>query len=168
MSESAETRLVTISRTIDASRDLVFRMWSEPAFLLRWYAPRRCRLEVQRFEFHVGGAFRYRILEPDGSGCRCCAIFKEINAPLRIVYELSFCDEAGAFVTASSAGADADWPDITVVTVDFAESGGRTIMTLQQTVGETVARRTGAYPSWLEMLDRLDEQIPLTNERSGA
>ena len=64
MLEDDKTRLVTITRTIEASRDLVFRMWSDPAFLTRWYAPRRCRLEVQRFEFRVGGEFRFRIFEP--------------------------------------------------------------------------------------------------------
>lgn len=151
--------LVSIARTIDAPRELVFRMWSDPAFLTRWYAPRRCRLEIQRFEFRVGGEFRYRILEADGSGCRCSAIFKEILAPSRIVYELSFCDDTGAFVTAQAAGADPDWPDTTLVTVEFSEHRGSTTMTLHQTVSETVARRTGAYPSWIEMLDRLTEQM---------
>ena len=159
MLEDDKTRLVTITRTIEASRDLVFRMWSDPAFLTRWYAPRRCRLEVQRFEFRVGGEFRFRIMEPDGRGCRCSAIFKEIHAPSRIVYELGFCDDQGAFVTARAAGADSDWPDKTLVTVEFTEHLGRTTMTLHQTVSEAVARRTGAYPSWLEMLDRLVEQI---------
>jgi uncharacterized protein YndB with AHSA1/START domain len=168
MREDVKTRLVKISRTIEASRELVFRMWSDPAFLLRWYAPRRCRLEVQRFDFRVGGEFRYRILEPDGSGCRCSAIFTEIHAPSRIAYELSFCDEDGNLVAARSAGADSDWPDKTIVTVEFVESRGQTTMTLQQTVSEAVARRTGAYPSWLEMLDRLAEQVVATTKRSGS
>ncbi len=68
MRDDADNRRVTITRTLDASRELVFRMWSNPELLTRWYAPRRCRLEVLLFEFREGGEFRYRIREPDGSG----------------------------------------------------------------------------------------------------
>ena len=161
----ATPRLVTISRTLDASRELVFRMWSRPELLTRWYAPRRCRLEVLSFDFREGGEFRYRIREPDGSGCLCSSIFNEILEPERIVYSLCFCDEQGRFVTARSVGADVDWPDRTTVTVTFAEKNGRTTMTLHQTVPESVAKRTGAYPSWVEMLERLAEQLSKEDER---
>jgi len=159
MRDDADNRRVTITRTLDASRELVFRMWSNPELLTRWYAPRRCRLEVLLFEFREGGEFRYRIREPDSSGCLCSAIFTEIVAPERIVYTMCFADEQGHFVTAKSVGADPDWPDRTTVTVTFVEKDGRTTMTLQQTVRESVAKRTGAYPSWLEIIDRLAEEV---------
>jgi uncharacterized protein YndB with AHSA1/START domain len=155
-------RLVTITRTIDAPRELVFRMWTRAELLTRWYAPRRCQLEILSFDFQPGGSFRFRIVEPDGSGCLCSGIFTEIVAPERIVYRLFFCDERGEFVTAKSIGADAEWPDETTVTVTFAEHERRTTMTLHQTVPESVAKRTGAYPSWVEMLERLVEELSRT------
>jgi hypothetical protein len=46
-----------------------------------------------------------------------------------------------------------------VVTVTFEDAGGKTRLTLHQTVSEVVAKRTGAHPSWLAMLDRLAEQL---------
>jgi uncharacterized protein YndB with AHSA1/START domain len=155
----AATRLVTITRTFDAPRELVFRMWTQPEFLQRWYAPRRCRLEILRFDFRKGGDFRYRILEPDGSGCLCSGVFTEIVAPERIAYRLFFSDEQGNFVTAKSVGADPEWPDETSVTVTFTAGDRGTTLTLHQTVPESVAKRTGAYPSWIEMLDRLSELL---------
>jgi uncharacterized protein YndB with AHSA1/START domain len=157
---AATPRLVTISRVFDAPRERVFRMWSRPELLTRWYAPRRCRLEVLKFEFREGGEFRYRIREPDGGGCLCASIFTEIVPAERIVYSLNFCDEQGRFVTAKSVGAHPDWPDRTIVTVTFVEQHGRTTMTLHQTVAESVAKRTGAHPSWVEMLERLAEHLP--------
>jgi uncharacterized protein YndB with AHSA1/START domain len=119
---------------------------------------------VLHFEFREGGEFRYRIREPDGSGCLCSSIFTEIAAPARIVYSMNFCDEQGGFVTAKSVGADADWPDRTTVTVTFVEKNGRTTMTLHQTVSESVAKRTGAHPSWIEMLERLSEELPAEDQ----
>jgi hypothetical protein len=57
------------------------------------------------------------------------------------------------------AAADAEWPDETTITVTFVEHEQRTTMTLHQTVPESVAKRTGAYPSWIEMLERLSEEL---------
>ena len=50
---------------------------------------------------------------------------------------------------------DPDWPLETVVTVTFVPKGSRTVLTLHQTVSESLAKRTGAHPSWLQMFDRL-------------
>jgi hypothetical protein len=72
---------------------------------------------------------------------------------------MCFCDEQGRFVTARSVGADEHWPDRTTVTVTLVENDGRTTMTLHQTVLESVAKRTGAHPSWVEMFDRLSEEV---------
>jgi uncharacterized protein YndB with AHSA1/START domain len=150
---------VRITRVIDAPRDLVFRMWTQRDLLQRWYAPRRCELQILSFDFRVGGAFRHRIREPGGGGCLCSAVFEQIVAPERIVYSLFFSDEQGNPVTGKSQGADADWPDRTTVTVTFVEQDGRTTMTLHQTAPESVAKRTGAWPSWIEMLDRMCEAL---------
>lgn len=164
--ESNATRAVIIERSFDAPRELVFRMWSEPEFLMRWYAPRRCRLEIRHFEFREGGEFRYRIWEPDGgTGCpQCSAVFTEISAPERIVYTMCFTDEQNRFLSAKSAVGKEDWPDRTTVTVTFVERNGRTIMTLHQTVPESLAKRTGAHASWLEMFDRLAEGLPAEDQ----
>jgi uncharacterized protein YndB with AHSA1/START domain len=135
-------------------------MWSLPELLERWYAPHRCRLEILHFEFRVGGTFRFRVREPAGPSCLCTAVFTEIHAPERIVYRMFFSDEHGNFIASRDAGADAEWPDETTVTVTFDERDGGTMMTLHQTVPESVAKRTGAYPSWLEMLERLVKALP--------
>ena len=52
-----------------------------------------------------------------------------------------------------------DWPRETVVTVTFAEHAGQTTLTLHQTVRESLAKRTGAHPSWIEMFDRLAAEL---------
>lgn len=166
--KEASGRLVTITRTIDAPRELVFRMWTESHFLKRWYAPRRCQLEILDFNFRVGGTFRHRVREPNGGECLCSGVFEEIVAPERIVYSIYFCDEQGSFVEAKSIGADAEWPDKTTVTVTLAEQQEKTTVTLHQTVPESVAKRTGAYPGWIEMLDRLCEELSQTAQRSSV
>jgi hypothetical protein len=50
-----------------------------------------------------------------------------------------------------------------IVTLD--DYNGKTRLTLRQNVLESLAKQTGAYPGWLEMLDRLHE---LMSRKVGA
>ena len=59
----------------------------------------------------------------------------------------------------AAVGMDPDWPLETVVTVTLIPKDGRTMLTLHQTVSESLAKRTGAHPGWLEMLDRLAGEL---------
>jgi hypothetical protein len=43
-------RQVFITRVFDAPRDLVFKAWTDPEQLARWYAPRGCAIHFSRIE----------------------------------------------------------------------------------------------------------------------
>ena len=148
-----------ITRTFDAPRELVFRAWTDPDQLAQWYAPHGCTIAFRSLDVREGGAFHSVIHTPDGTACWCRGVYSELVAPERIVYTMAVADAGGNRITPTEAGMDPGWPHETTVTVTFAEHGGRTTLTLHQTVSESLAKRTGAHPSWLEMLDRLDAQL---------
>lgn len=137
---------VEIERVIGAPRELVFRLWTKPEYLLRWFAPQRCTLEAHSFDFRVGGEFRATIREPDGSCCESVTTYVAIVPGEKLVYRIR-------------ALRHSEWPEETTVTVTFADHAGGTLIRLHQTVPEALAKRTGAYPSWLEMFDRLAGQF---------
>jgi hypothetical protein len=74
-------------------------------------------------------------------------------------FTIAISKENGERVEPRDVGMDPEWPAETIVTVSFEDNQGRTKFTLRQTVDESIAKRTGAYPSWLEMLDRLAERL---------
>lgn len=153
---------VLITRTFDAPREVVFRAWTDPEMLASWYAPQGCSIAFKALDLREGGAFHSVIHTPDGYACWCRGSYLELVAPERIVYTMAIADEAGNLLSPTDAGMDPQWPRETTVTVTFAELDGRTTITLQQTVDEALAKRTGAHPSWLSMFDRLDEQLSRT------
>lgn len=159
MPTDVETRDVLITRTFDAPREMVFRAWTDPEVLARWYAPQGCTLEIRKMEVREGGTLHTCIRNPEYPDCWCVGTFLEIKAPERISYTLALADEAGQRMTSEAVGKDPDWPDETTVTVTFEEEAGKTHLTLHQNAREAVAKRTGAYPSWLQMLDRLEEVL---------
>jgi uncharacterized protein YndB with AHSA1/START domain len=155
----AADRDLVITRVFDAPRDLVFRAWTDPEHLKRWYAPRGCTIDFVRLDIRPGGTFHSCIRNPKHHDCWCVGVYHEIAAPERVVYTVAMADENGNRVEAADLGMDPDWPSETVVTVTFAEQGGKTKVTLHQTAPESVAKRTGAHPSWIEMLERLAEEL---------
>lgn len=155
----SDDREVLITRVFDAPPELVFRAWTEREALLRWYAPRGCTITFRAIDVREGGEFHSCIRTPDGHECWCKGIYREIVAPERIVYSMAVADAAGNQVEPTAVGMDADWPRETEVTVTFEPVGEKTRLTLRQTVSESLAKRTGAHPSWIDMLDRLAEVV---------
>ena len=150
---------VLITHVFDAPRELVFKAWTDPEHLQRWYAPRGCTTHFVKIDVRPGGTFHSRIRTREAHDCWCIGVYREIVAPERIVFTLVAADEKGDPVEPAQVGMDPEWPKETTVTVTFAEHGGKTKLTLHQTVAETIAKRTGAHPSWIEMLERLAEEL---------
>lgn len=150
---------VFISRIIGAPRELVFQAWTDPEHLKRWFAPRGCTIHFSAIDVREGGEFLSCIKNPRFKDCWCKGTYLEIIPPEKIVYNLAVSDEQGNLITPEEAGMDPEWPGETTVTVTFTELQGKTKLTLHQTVSETVAKRTGAHPSWIQMLDILEEHL---------
>ncbi len=153
---------VLIERTIAASREAVFAAWTDARSLGKWFAPRGCRIEFRQIDAVPGGTFHSCIHTPDGYKCWCLGRYLEIVPPERIVLTMSVGDAEGKLIEPTDAGMDPAWPRETVVTVTLRDLGGKTGLTLHQTVSEDLAKRTGAHPSWLQMLDIMEEQLATT------
>lgn len=152
-------RQVVITRILNAPRDLVFKAFTDPKHLVRWYAPVGCTLEIVSFDASEGGSFHTCIHSTQHHDCWCKGIFLEVIEPERLVYTMAVADAQGNLLSPADAGMDPEWPAETVVTITFEEYDGSTKVTLHQTALESVAKRTGAYPSWLQMLDNLEEEL---------
>lgn len=151
--------MVRIERLIEAPRELVFAAWTDTAGLARWFAPRGCTIEYRRLEIRPGGRFHSCIRSPEGHECWCVGDYLEVVPPERLVFTMVIANAEGVPIDPQAAGMDPEWPAETTVTVRFEAVGRQTRLTLEQTVQESLAKRTGAHPSWLQMLDRLEEQL---------
>jgi uncharacterized protein YndB with AHSA1/START domain len=72
------------TRVLDAPREVVFRAWTEPAHLLRWYGPKGFTGTFEEFDARPGGVWRFVVHGPDGGHFRNEIAFEEIVPPERI------------------------------------------------------------------------------------
>jgi uncharacterized protein YndB with AHSA1/START domain len=146
---SAETtdRELAITRIFDAPRDLVFRVWTRPEHLVRWWGPRDFTTPSCKMDLRPGGAYRTCIRSPRGTELWMQGVYREVVEPERLVLTFAWEDEAGR------PGHE------TLVTVTFADHGGKTKLTFRQAVFESVADRDSHRAGWSAFLDRLAQYL---------
>lgn len=150
---------VIITKIFDAPRNLVYKAWTDPNHLKNWFAPSGCTISFRELDIREGGTFHSCVNSPGYGDCWCKGVYKQLVQNEKIVYTMAIADEAGNLIDAVQAGMDPEWPMETTVTVIFSDQDGKTKLTLYQTVAEDLAKRTGAYPSWVDMLNRLEQTL---------
>ena len=141
--ESTQHELL-ITRIFDAPRALVFKAWTEPEHMARWWGPKGFTLPVCEMDFRAGGAYRLCMRSPAGHDFWVHGVYREIVPPERIVWTGTSDDEPG---------------NETVMTVTFADYDGKTQLTMHQTFTFESDATRGARQGWNETLDRLAEAL---------
>jgi uncharacterized protein YndB with AHSA1/START domain len=148
-----------VTRVFEAPRDLVFRAWTEPERLKRWWGPRGYTMPFCEIDLCPGGVMHHCMRSPDGRDIWGKGVFREIVVPERIVLTDSFADEEGNVVSPTHYGMSPEWPLEVLLTVTFEEEAGKTRVTLRYEGVPPGADRDGSQQGWSESLERLGEYL---------
>lgn len=162
-SPQAKTRAATaalaselvITRVFDASRELVWRAWTEPEHFKKWWGPKAFTCPVSRMDVRVGGKYLWCMRGPDGKDYYSTGVYREIVPRSRLVYTDAFADADGNVVPASHYGLPGEMPLEMLVTVTFEEDGGKTRMTLRHAGMPAGEHGEMASAGWNESFDKL-------------
>lgn len=143
-----EERVLVLTRIFDAPRELVWKAWTEPERMARWFGPRGFTSSSVKADFRPGGAYCFHMRSPEGTDHWQQGIYHEIVEPERLVSTFAWADAEGKPTR----------PE-TVLTVSFAELGGKTKLTLHQAIFESFTARDQHNEGWTSSLDRLAEYL---------
>ena len=82
----AESRDLTLERLFDAPRDLVWRAWTDPEQLRKWWAPKPYETAECEMDLRPGGKFYTRMIGPDGFDVSGTGCFLEVVDGERLVW----------------------------------------------------------------------------------
>lgn len=136
-------RVLVLRRTFDAPRALVFKVWTEPKHVVRWFGPNDFTVPHCEMDFRVGGTYRNCMRAPDGVDHWVWGEYLEIEPPERIVF------------TWNREDAEGNPKYNTVVTITLAEENGKTALTLHQALFATTEDRDDHRHGWSECIVRL-------------
>ncbi|MDK2917038.1 MAG: hypothetical protein PWR25_1595 [Euryarchaeota archaeon] len=148
-----------IQRIFAASRDRVWKAWTDPELIARWWGPASFTGLDFRVDLREGGRYLFGMRLPDGRDFWSTGVYREIVTGERLVFTDSFADAEGNVVPASHYGMSGDWPQELLVTVTFEEHDGETKMTLRHEGIPAGEDRDMTEAGWNESLDRLAELL---------
>ena len=140
---------ILITREFAAPRHLVYRAWTTPELVRRWWSGQRGEMTVAEIDLRVGGAWRYAMIAHGGFEVAFHGEYREIVEHERLVYTEVY---------------EGPWPgeaEPAIVTATFAEAGGRTTLTLLTELDSMQTRdaiiATGMEGGMQEGMDLLEQ-----------
>ena len=140
---AASEREVVISRIFDAPRELVFKAWTDPEHLVKWFGPKDFSATVIESDVRTGGTYHFHMRGPNYDD-HWRGVYREVKPPERLVFTWP-------------AGPDS------MVTLTFEDLGGKTRLTLRHGVFETVEARDRHEHGWNSSLDCLAEYLKVAS-----
>ena len=136
---------LNLSRTFDAPRERVFRAWTDPALLEKWWGPPGFTCPLAQVDLRAGGTYRLGMKPPGGEVFYLRGVFREVRPPERLVYTWKWEE-------------DTEGAGETLVTVEFKDLGARTEVVLTHERfpdAEAVERHTDGWDGCLVRLAEL-------------
>jgi uncharacterized protein YndB with AHSA1/START domain len=110
---------ILIRREFEAPKHLVYKAWTTPELVKRWWSGNRGEMTIAEIDLRVGGAWRYVMVMPNGFEVGFHGEYREIVPNDRLV------------TTEIYEGMPAGVPEeVAVNTLTLAEADGRTTVTI--------------------------------------
>ncbi len=146
MSEISEYKL---ERIFEAPRELVWRAWTDPDLLHRWYGP-GVETIIHRFDLEPGGSWLNE-MKWGGNSDFSKMVFQEVTPPSMLVWHHSSSDSDWNIVTSPMM---ADWPRVLLTTVIFEDMGDRTNVRLTQVPIEATDAEIACFAAKMAGMDK--------------
>jgi uncharacterized protein YndB with AHSA1/START domain len=148
MAETATSQEITITRVYDAPRELVWRAWTEPEQLSRWWGAAGWSNPQERIvlQLEPGGMFSVAsVSDADGQEMIVQGVYREIVEPERLVLE---------------EPAEGSWHGGAVSVMTLEDLGdGRTEMVVRTTIQTTDEMRAVAEGGMRTSFERLADHL---------
>lgn len=156
LEELLQSREIVLTRQIDAPRALVYRAFTDPAHLVKWFGPHGFTSRDAKVDLRVGGVWRIVMVGPDGQAYPVKGTYMAIVPNERLVY----LDE---WVT------DFKPTESMVVTINLSDRDGGTLLEVRTMAASDEDRKTlvtmGMVEGWAESFDKLQATVGAPRRR---
>jgi len=136
-----------VTRTLDATPETVYKAWTDPEQMARWWGPNCFTNPVCELDVRPGGTWRIVMRAPDGVEYECGGIYREVVAAQRLVFTNNAFDSEGKVLLEG------------VTSVTFTAQGAKTKLTVEThmvgKVSYAAQMLAGMEAGWNQSLDRL-------------
>ncbi|MCH7834472.1 MAG: SRPBCC domain-containing protein [Proteobacteria bacterium] len=139
-----------LARVFDAPREMVWRAWTDPEILHRWYGP-NIETIIHEFELKPGGAWLNE-MKMGGNSHFSKMVFQEVTQPEKLVWHHFSSTDSDWNNIANPMMAD--WPRVLLTTVLFEDMGDKTNVRLSQVPLEATDAEIGCFAGAMANMDK--------------
>ena len=156
------TEELVIRRIFDAPIDLVWKSWTDPALVARWWGPKYYVSPSCTIDLRVGGRFLFCMRAPADQGGQdsyTAGVYRRIQPESLLEFTQSLADKDGNEIDPAAIGMPADFPKEMLTTVTFEAKEDMTKVTLT-TLGWTPGQMyVFALAGWHQSMDKLEDSL---------
>ena len=139
-----------LERTFAAPLRLVWRAWTDPGILHRWYGP-GAETTIHKFALEPGGEWLNE-MKWGGNSNYQKVVFQEVDEPRKLVWHHHSCTDADWNDTTNPMMAN--WPRLLLTTVTFDEDGDGTKVRLSQMPIEATDDEISCFAEMMSNMDK--------------
>jgi len=149
MTTNTADRELSITRVLNAPRELVWEVWTDPEHIAQWWGPNGFTNTIHAMDVKPGGRWSLTMHGPDGTDYPNFIVYEEVLRPERLVY---------------SHGSDEDNPGTFHVEVNFKDLNGKTELSMKMTFKtkeerDSVVEKYGALEGQQQTIARLEAYL---------
>jgi uncharacterized protein YndB with AHSA1/START domain len=153
---SSEIERMVVTRDFDAPRELVWKAWTDPKYVMQWWGPKGFTAPVCKMDVRVGGKSLCCMRTPDGQEFWNAIEYHEIVPHEKIVSSMYFADAQGNKVEPETLGIEHESIEGAFDVTTFEDLGdGRTRLTHTGNEPMESAKNSGQLEGWNQILDKI-------------
>jgi len=150
MTEATAQHELVLNRLLDAPKEKLFRCWTDPELVKKWFAPRPFTVSAAKMDVRPGGASVIVMRSPDGQEFPNPGLFLEVVPDRKIVFTDAF---APGFIPAGEP--------FMVAEITFDDENGKTRYIAKARHWSAAAKarheEMGFQKGWNQCADQLEE-----------
>ena len=155
-----EVERMVVTRIFDAPRELVWKAWTDPKYVMQWWGPKGFTSPVCQMDFRVGGKFLICTRTPDGQEFWHGGEYHEIVPLEKIVSSMYFSDAKGNKVEPAQLGIEHEAIEGAHDVILFEDLGnGQTKLTFIGNEPMESATNSGQLEGMHQVLDKVAEVV---------
>jgi uncharacterized protein YndB with AHSA1/START domain len=153
---------LVVTRIIDAPVEMVWKAWTEPKEVIRWWGPKHYTSPSCRIDLRVGGKYVFCMRAPRDQGGQdsyTAGVYKRIVPMELLEFTQSLADKDGNPIDPAQLGMPPDFPKELRTVVVFKAKGGMTELTITEYDWTVSQMYVYSYAGLHQSLDKLAESF---------
>lgn len=153
---------LVISRIIDAPVELVWKAWTDPEHVKRWWGPKYWTSPSAKIDLREGGKFLFSMRAPQEQGGQehyNTGTYTKIMPMKLLEFTSSLSDKDGNIIDPASVGMPPEFPRELRTTIVFTPKGNMTELTITEYDWPVSQMSVFSYAGMHQSLDKLANSL---------